>query len=83
LALADVVTGFVNVVEVFVARLASFNVVAELILTAVTSRSIMLRLLRRGGMIVVVTVLVPVIVTEVNVDVKTVVRSVATVIVCV
>ena len=76
-------TGFVNVVEVFVARLASFNVVAELILTAVTSRSIMLRLLRRGGMIVVVTVLVPVIVTEVNVDVKTVVRSVATVIVCV
>ena len=74
-----------DVVEVFVARLASFNVVAalELILTAVTSRSIMLRLLRRGGMTVVVTVLVPVIVTEVNVDVKTVVRSVSTVIVCV
>ena len=72
-----------DVVEVFVARLASFNVVAELILTAVTSRSIMLRLLRRGGMIVVVTVLVPVIVTEVNVDVKTVVRSVSTVTVCV
>jgi hypothetical protein len=83
LALADVETGFVDVVEVFVARLASFNVVAELILTAVTSRSIILRLLRRGGMIVVVTVLVPVIVTEVNVDVKTVVRSVSTVIVCV
>lgn len=83
MALADVETGFVDVVEAFVARLASFNVVAELILTAVTSRSIMLRLLRRGGMIVVVTVLVPVIVTEVNVDVKTVVRSVATVTVCV
>lgn len=83
MALADVETGFVDVVEAFVARLASFNVVAELILTAVTSRSIMLRLLRRGGMIVVVTVLVPVIVTEVNVDVKIVVRSVSTVIVCV
>ena len=83
MTLADVETGFVDVVEAFVARLASFNVVAELILTAVTSRSIMLRLLRRGGMIVVVTVLVPVIVTEVNVDVKIVVRSVSTVIVCV
>lgn len=83
MALADVETGFVDVVEAFVARLASFNVVAELILTAVTSRSIMLRLLRRGGMIVVVTVLVPVIVTEVNVDVKIVVRSVSTVTVCV
>ena len=74
----------VVVVEVFEARLTSvFATALELYLTAVTPRSIMLRLLRRGGMTVVVTVLVPVVTKRVDVDVKTVLKSVSTMVVCV